>query len=196
MGGYGSGRWGGYRSRQTVESSHVLSADQAVGKIGYALMHQQIRSPRAYLLTAQRAVMLLGYANPTGSAPMVTLEYTVTLPGAQNPIPMKYPVYFTSTLHHNTGRSYYRFYWRCTKCGRRCSKLYLPPGALTFACRACHRLIYYSQTQTKPPRRLAGWVKALDREVRVEKAFEQLHGSRRQRRQRIEHRIATLLEID
>lgn len=37
-----------------------------------------------------------------------------------------------------------KFYFYCG-CGRRCAKLYLPPGGDQFACRSCHRLLYWDQ---------------------------------------------------
>ena len=37
-----------------------------------------------------------------------------------------------------------KFFFRCS-CGRRCAKLYLPPQGTQFACRRCHRLLYFAQ---------------------------------------------------
>lgn len=37
-----------------------------------------------------------------------------------------------------------RWWLRC-ECGARCGKLYLPPGAISYACRQCHDLRYRSQ---------------------------------------------------
>src|SRR5262245_10188937 len=38
-----------------------------------------------------------------------------------------------------------QWWFHCPSCYRRCSWLYLPPGALKFACRRCWGLAYYSQ---------------------------------------------------
>lgn len=39
-----------------------------------------------------------------------------------------------------------RYFFECpfTNCGRKCTKLYLPPGADRFGCRKCHDLTYRS----------------------------------------------------
>lgn len=37
-----------------------------------------------------------------------------------------------------------KFFFHCG-CGRRCAKLYLPSGGDQFACRSCHRLLYWDQ---------------------------------------------------
>ena len=37
-----------------------------------------------------------------------------------------------------------RWWFQCS-CGRRCAKLYLPPGETGFRCRLCHRLTYATQ---------------------------------------------------
>lgn len=37
-----------------------------------------------------------------------------------------------------------KYYFYCS-CGRRCAKLYLPPDKDRFACRHCHRLLYWDQ---------------------------------------------------
>jgi hypothetical protein len=41
-----------------------------------------------------------------------------------------------------------RWWWVCPRTGERVSKLYLPPGALTFASRRAYRLAYRSQRET------------------------------------------------
>jgi hypothetical protein len=48
-----------------------------------------------------------------------------------------------------------KFHLLCA-CGRRCAKLYLPPEEDRFACRHCHRLLYWDQRYK--PRRAAGKV--------------------------------------
>jgi len=37
-----------------------------------------------------------------------------------------------------------RWWFECPACGRRCFKMYLPPGARIFACRGCYDLTYRS----------------------------------------------------
>jgi hypothetical protein len=39
-------------------------------------------------------------------------------------------------------------WWLLGCCGRRCAKLYLPPGGEFFACRACHRLSYGARQES------------------------------------------------
>jgi hypothetical protein len=46
-----------------------------------------------------------------------------------------------------SGRGGHRNCIFCRRCGRSMFKLYRPPGATEFACRACHRLTYRSVRQ-------------------------------------------------
>jgi hypothetical protein len=42
-----------------------------------------------------------------------------------------------------------RYYLLC-KCGRRCVKVYLPPGENFFKCRRCYSLTYASSNESRP----------------------------------------------
>lgn len=42
-----------------------------------------------------------------------------------------------------------RAFVHCPRCGRRYSKLYLPPGARYFACRRCYNLTYQSSNESR-----------------------------------------------
>ena len=59
----------------------------------------------------------------------------------------RYPVQLVTTALPWPGK---RWWFRCPilngdgACGRRVSKLYLPPGQICFGCRACHNLTYQS----------------------------------------------------
>lgn len=75
------------------------------------------------------------------------------------------PVLTLHTLHQTitttTTRPYFggvRYWWGCPRCGNRCKKLYLPPGARQFACRGCHNLTYASAQEA---RKLPGHIGAL-----------------------------------
>jgi len=38
-----------------------------------------------------------------------------------------------------------RLFYRCSRCGRRCTRLYVPCPGDQVACRICHRLTYFTQ---------------------------------------------------
>ncbi|NPU98912.1 MAG: hypothetical protein HPY51_17075 [Candidatus Omnitrophica bacterium] len=67
------------------------------------------------------------------------LEYGLLLGGCFKK--EAYTIYLVATRPHYGGR---RWWFECPACGRRCFKLYLPPGATVFACRACYDLTYRS----------------------------------------------------
>jgi hypothetical protein len=56
------------------------------------------------------------------------------------------------TEPHFGGR---RWWMSCPSCGRRVSKIYLPPGGDTFACRNDWRLVYESQRRDSVSREIA-----------------------------------------
>lgn len=120
MGGFGSTRWNGIRTRRQADGSYRLPAPptwmitEGAGvwrwsKFGFFVCFDLEDSDRARL------------RYPAGVGRQgVGLESTPA----------------------NLGGS--RFWWLCPVCGRRCLKLYLPPRSDFFACRICHLLSYES----------------------------------------------------
>jgi hypothetical protein len=91
-------------------------------------------------------VSSIGYTITARSGvPVVRLQYTMTRDGTK----LDYPVLASSTVPNYGGR---RWWWLCplVGCGRRCGKLYLPPGGRYYGCRQCYRLTYESAQEHDP----------------------------------------------
>ena len=71
------------------------------------------------------------------------LSYTVTAHGTEHKADCW--IDLVTTPQPFGGR---RWWFVCPKTAKRVSKLYLPPGAVTFASRGAHRLAYKSQRET------------------------------------------------
>ena len=157
MGGYGSG-WHRYDKRQCVEDGLTLRASGYKPFVAEAhaegcLVGGRSTWGRAGQVTDRigftytpEAADLDGLAEAGGGiAGRVELTYdcikeaereSVTYPLAVEVRPCRFGgwrVYVRCPLSRN-GQA----------CGRRCEKVYLPPGARYFGCRTCHRLTYRS----------------------------------------------------
>ena len=134
MGGYGSGRWGGYSKKATVEESLALT----MAPLRDALVRGPGVSGSVTWSRNGETVARIGYTTETaGEGLAVRLKYTV------DGKPVDCLVHLAETKTSLGGR---RWYFRCPAdgCGRRAEKLYLPPGGAVFACRACYGLTYES----------------------------------------------------
>jgi hypothetical protein len=138
MGGYNSGRQTG---RPTVESGFRLDINRLI-------RCRDIR-PGARVAgiltwtntdTGERVASISYEANLTDPvAAWFRLQYKV------NGTLKDYRVNLDTTPCQFGG---VRWWWRCPLHGRRAAKLYLPPGATTFACRQSYQAAYRSQRET------------------------------------------------
>jgi hypothetical protein len=93
----------------------------------------------------------------TAGAPGVWLSYRWVWRSTGETDEAAYRVGLTSTALHRGGR---RWWFVCPltyggrPCGRRVGRLYLPPRARLFGCRACHRLAYTSSQESGKNRAL------------------------------------------
>ena len=139
MGGLGSGRWGMYRKRLTVEQCCTLDARQLRATLG-------------------DAIDLI-----TGRA--VTFAYTA-LPGEP---PVQCTVWLVTTTRPQGGqhqRLLCPLLKDGEPCHRRVERLYLPPGERQFGCKECHRLTYRSSQQNHLYDRLAQALGLTPRQLR------------------------------
>jgi hypothetical protein len=143
VGGPGSGRRQGYR-RTTAEECERLS----ISTVKKALAHGPGWRGSVSWTSRGRPCGSLVYetvkAGPYGLG--VRLLYRFT-DGPGDPESLDYTVELTRTPCHYGG---HRWWFVCgasrggVYCGRRCAKLYRPPGAKYFACRECYDLTYAS----------------------------------------------------
>jgi hypothetical protein len=146
MGGSGSGRWGWHDKKTTVEECLILSA----GKLARDGIIAQSAGSGCFWWTNTGTggrTASAGYSREIdGELIVLRLRYTVARRGGdkhdvEEPIPLRI------TPSAVGGR---RWWFTCPlvangrPCGRRVSKLYLPPGAWYFGCRHCHDLTYTS----------------------------------------------------
>jgi hypothetical protein len=134
MGGYGSGRSGG---RPTTDSGLTLSLPK--------LMRDRLFRPGCAWGGS------IGYEAHLGQdAGRVRLKYTTTRYGGEKH-DSDYWIQLETTPQPFGGQ---RWWFVCPRTGRRATKLYLPNGAFTFACRQAYRLAYRSQRETDHDRAL------------------------------------------
>jgi len=135
MGGMGSGRGSWPNRRLTVEDCYVMSIPQLVKKSlvddlpcsASVLWPDTPFSVRYWMESADESTLT------------AALDYDLWLGGRFEK--QAYAVRLKATQPFYGGR---RWWFECPACGRRCFKLYLPPGATVFACRACYDLTYRS----------------------------------------------------
>ena len=167
MGGYGSGVRGGGSPKQTVEDCRVLSAaklqsDDLLGEGRYG------GGRLVWTRTSTgEEVGSIGYLIDTlkPSDWHLRLQYNLTLWRTGKREWLDYRVSLTTTPLPWGGL---RWWFLCPllkdgrPCGRRCGKLYLPPGGKYFGCRLCYDLTYRSAQEAH---RFDGLYAALAAEV-------------------------------
>jgi hypothetical protein len=150
MGSSGSGRWGFHRKAVTVERCRVIDLAALVRGVtpGGA---GTVRWSRGGIELASINYELLSNSG-IPRAIRLTYQWAPGLPGTQ-PRTLAYEVVLEREAMPRGG---FRWWGRCplsrlgVGCGRHVGKLYLPPGAAHFGCRACHRLTYSSRQQHDP----------------------------------------------
>lgn len=118
MGGSGSGRWSGQRKKRTVESCCCISA-QPGGKFSATVPGGTWR------ITIERQ----------GDATYLVLR------GERDGWTAEERIEMLSWKPRFGGKS---FWLLCPRCGRKCRKLYTPPGVAKYQCRQCWGLAYES----------------------------------------------------
>jgi hypothetical protein len=185
MGGSGSGRWKYHEKKRTTEECWALDvADLPRGTLDG-------RSPsgilRAVRLGGRSSVLCLRWTLNLGDKdPVLTLSYRLhrRVEGLEH----------TERVRLLSTQPYFggvRWWFACPfsskdrePCGRRVSKLYLPPGEQRFGCRRCHALTYKSSQESHRYDRLCALMAGED----SGKAFEAvkrifLFNARKARRQ-------------
>jgi hypothetical protein len=125
MGGFGSTRWNGARTRRQVESCFILPAPSEANAPGV------LQSKQGFWYWPQYSFLVF-YRRASQS---FTLSFTYR--GAEREQRIQ-----TEETRANLGGV--RVWFLCPSCSRRCSKLYLPPRESSFLCRLCHCLSYES----------------------------------------------------
>lgn len=138
MGGYGSTRWGWHAKKRTVEECLNLSIVGLRRRVVPAWAFDDRQNHNGSIVWRERGQEVASVSYRLvwqGDAPHLRLSYRergrVVAPG---------PIRLQHTIPNYGG---VRWWFTCPSCGRRCGKLYKPPGA-RFACRHCHGLAYTS----------------------------------------------------
>ena len=145
MGGYGSGRWHCEVTRQTVESCTVLDVNRIRrdGSLYQPSVGMNLSGSITWRnVTTGEQTAAVGYRMESGGGRLIfRLLYTVDGQDVDEPVEIdRRPQPFGGL----------RWWFRCPLsvggrfCGRRCGKLYLPPGGRYFGCRLCYNLTYRS----------------------------------------------------
>lgn len=154
MGGHGSGGWQG--RKYTVEESLSLTVAD-FRKILRTSSSGTLTWPGAIPFSANYSI------NWDEGVPTLSLQYRWQDEDLRIPVPLQTTLPFLGGVH---------WWLSCPSivngmaCNRRAAKLYLPPGAKTFACRACHGLTYRSSQEAHmderwESNRLMRWVRKL-----------------------------------
>jgi hypothetical protein len=142
MGGYGSGRWGG---RPTVESSITLDLSRLF-KTGWLKIRATTMGTLRWLAASTGdEIASVDFESRLGEeAGYVKLRWTATdlLTGEKRRC--ENHIALTTKPQAFGGR---RWWFICPRTGRLVSRLHLPCGAYSFACRRAYRLGYLSQRQ-------------------------------------------------
>ncbi len=124
MGGVGSTRWNGIRTRRQSESCYMLRAPRDTSPL--------FDSPRGFFLW-KRSGWTIAYEVSGEGSEFRELELSYRR--------VRQTVELEATRPFYGGR---RWWWRCPACGTRAMKLYLPPRSYLFKCRVCYNLSYES----------------------------------------------------
>lgn len=142
MGGYGSSRWHGHSKKTAVEDCLVLPTEP----IKKSLANGPGRSGTVTWSRNDERFAWIGYSTePAEDGLAVRLSYCKTIGELKTPV--DYSIRVISVPVHLGGS---RWFFLCPlivagkPCLRKAAKLYLPPGALYFACRTCYGLTYTS----------------------------------------------------
>lgn len=146
MGGYGSSRWGWHTAKQTAEVSKRLYIKHYTGAIRDL---EKLENGQPDMVTYNPSWTY--NKQPSGN---ISLKIEG---GGEN---ITAWLYYQVTDRRSGGKADYhycvglqytwlawgdkRWWWTCPACGQRCGTLYMPPGAVKFACRSCHNLTYQS----------------------------------------------------
>lgn len=149
MGGYGSRRWGG---RPTTDEGLALDLPRLF-KQRSLVPGLALAGSLTWTNTHTGAhVGSLGYGSDLGAeCGRMRLSYTTSSRDGDKHV-LDYWIELVTTLQPFGGR---RWWFVCPKLGTRATKLYLPPGALTFASRKAYRLGYRSQRETTHDRAIS-----------------------------------------
>ena len=181
MGGAWSTRWRGHTKAQTVERSFILSIKMLREAGVLAAPYRAWRATWTRFI-ADRVI------EQVDIAVHATLPLVVDLDRHRLEVEME-----ERTFRYG-GRSWWLL---CPRCGRRCLKLYLPPGAAAhptpFRCRRCWGLVYEaSQVVHKWDRGFLA-SPAMARVIRVERALAVLaRPATRKKRARALHTLFTV----
>jgi len=155
MGGPGSTRWGGHVPKTTVEDCLTLSMAAVADCDGFRewvpwsgeITWTNVRTGEE---TATIGTVFRPLPEGTKWDGRLRLKYTITRPqygGEDEVTEIDYWIDLETTPCNFGGE---RWWFRCplvkngNPCGRRCFKLYEPPGADYFGCRECYDLTYES----------------------------------------------------
>ena len=151
MGGIGSGSWYRFDKKSTVEESLTLAIRDFRGRI-------YPHSSGTFSWTwAGGNKSSIGYFVTWGAGPTITLHYSW-----RDRKDVQISIHLETTPTQFGGE---RWWFTCplivrgVACDRRAGKLYLPPGARYFGCRACHNLTYRSSQEAHQAER---WLDRID----------------------------------
>ena len=145
MGSFGSGRWNNYAKKRTVEDCWILNlteiplGDPATAPPNWRVIlcrstnHGWFPLPVHYTVLEEENTFYLDITHPVGRR--------------GSPENVEERIELLSTRPNFGGARWYLscpFTTEGERCGRRMSKLYLPPEDQHFGCRECHKLTYRS----------------------------------------------------
>lgn len=139
MGGYRSNRWGTYERKVCVEECLILDVNMLLShSTGSKLTctWSRCENKRASIdVKLRHDSVLLGYSATKLNQEPISIDTAVP--------------FLSHPMRPN------RRYFGCPSCGRRCEKLYLPPGQFHFKCRHCYNLTYRTRQEHRKYQSLA-----------------------------------------